>query len=155
MKDVSHTASNIVLGDVLVVLNAMAYAFYLVLVRPLMQVYSPVHVIRWVFTIAMVFMVPYCWNDFAITPWQSFTTGNWVCLFFVVSGATFFAYLFNIYGIAVIGASATGSYIYTQPVFAAIIAMVFIGETYDWIKLFAAILIFSGVYMVNYKPRLT
>ena len=64
-----------------------------------------------------------------------------------------FAYLFNIYGISVIGASATGSYIYTQPVFAAIIAMVFTGETYDWLKLAAAILIFSGVYMVNYKPQ--
>jgi len=155
MKDMSHTATNIVLGDVLVILNAIAYAFYLVLVRPLMQVYSPVHVIRWVFTIGMIFMVPFCWHDFTTTQWQHFTTANWFCLFFVVSGATFFAYLFNIYGIAVIGASATGAYIYTQPVFAALIAIAFTGETYDWMKLFAAVLIFSGVYMVNYKPELT
>lgn len=155
MKDVSHTASDIVLGDVLVILNAIAYAFYLVLLRPLMLVYSPVHVIRWVFTFGMLFMVPYSWNDFFSTGWESFTTVNWITLVFVVSGATFFAYLFNIYGISVIGASATGSYIYTQPVFAACIAMVFMGETYDWVKLLAALLIFSGVYLVNYKPRLS
>lgn len=73
---------------------------------------------------------------------------------FVITAATFFAYLFNIYGVSVIGASATGSYIYTQPVFAAIIAMIFTGETYDWLKLIAAILIFAGVYMVNYKTKI-
>ncbi len=153
MKDASHTASNIVLGDVLVILNAIAYAFYLVIVRPLMMRYSAVHVIRWVFTFGILFMIPYGWNDFVATEWQSFTAGNWLCLAFIISGATFFAYLFNIYGISVIGASATGAYIYTQPVFAAVIAMLFTGETYDWLKLMAAILIFCGVYMVTYRRK--
>ena len=130
-----------------------AYAFYLVIVRPLMLRYTAIHVVRWVFTFGLLFMIPYGWHDFSLTQWQNFTVANWLCFAFVISGATFFAYLFNIYGISVIGASATGSYIYTQPVFAAIIAMVFTGETYDWLKLAAAILIFSGVYMVNYKPQ--
>jgi drug/metabolite transporter (DMT)-like permease len=154
MKDTSHTASDMVLGDTLVLLNAVSYAFYLVIVRPLMQRYSAVHVIRWVFTIGMLFMVPYGWNAFAATQWHSFTFGDWFTFAFVISGATFFAYLFNIYGISVIGASATGSYIYTQPVFAAIIAMLCMGETYDWLKLLAALLIFCGVYMVNYKRKI-
>ncbi len=154
MKDVSHTASNIVLGDVLVILNAVSYAFYLVIVRPLMRRYSAIHVIRWVFTLSLFFMIPYGWHDAVATQWQNFTTANWMCFAFVISGATFFAYLFNIYGVAVIGAPATGSYIYTQPVFAAIIAMIFTGETYDWVKLLAAVLIFSGVYMVNHKPKI-
>lgn len=151
MKDVSHTASNIFLGDVLVILNAVTYAFYLVIVRPLMTKYSAVHVIRWVFTFGLFFMIPYGWHDVVSTQWQNFTAADWMSFAFVISGATFFAYLFNIYGVSVIGAAATGSYIYTQPVFAAIIAIVFTGETYDWIKLLAAILIFSGVYLVNYK----
>lgn len=154
MKDISHTASNIVLGDELVILNAICYAFYFVLVKPLMLKYSPVHVIRWVFTIGLLFMLPYGYNSFLNTNWQSFQLADWLCFVFVITGATFFAYLFNIFGVAVIGASATGAYIYTQPVFAAIIAMIFTGEKYDWIKLIAAVLIFGGVYLVNYKPKL-
>ena len=63
MKDVSHTATNIFLGDVLVILNAVTYAFYLVIVRPLMKRYSAIHVIRWVFTFGFIFMIPYGWND--------------------------------------------------------------------------------------------
>jgi drug/metabolite transporter (DMT)-like permease len=152
MKDVSHTATSIVLGDLLVISNATTYAFYLVLVRPLMRRYSAVHVIRWVFTISMFFMILYGWHDFVSTQWQDFSIGNWFCFAFVITGATFLAYLFNIYGVLHIGASATGSYIYTQPVFAAIIAMIFTGETYDWVKLLAAILIFTGVYLANYRP---
>ncbi|HEY1870250.1 MAG TPA: DMT family transporter [Chitinophagaceae bacterium] len=152
MKDVSHTATNIVQGDMLVISNATTYAFYLVLVRPLMRRYSAVHVIRWVFTISMFFMIPYGWHDLISTLWQNFSIGDWMCFAFVISGATFLAYLFNIYGVLHIGASATGSYIYTQPVFAAIIAMIFTGETYDWLKLSAAILIFTGVYLANYRP---
>ena len=127
MKDVSHTATNIMLGDMLVISNATTYAFYLVLVRPLMRRYSAVHVIRWVFTISMFFMIPYGWHDLISTQWQNFSAGDWTCFAFVISGATFLAYLFNIYGVLHIGASATGSYIYTQPVFAAIIAMIFTG----------------------------
>lgn len=155
MKDVSYTASNIVLGDELVILNAISYAFYFALVKPLMQKYSPVHVIRWIFTIGLLFMAPYGYNSFLNTNWQSFQLTDWLCFAFAITGATFFAYLFNIFGVAVIGASATGSYIYTQPVFAAIIAIIFIGEKYDLVKLIAAALIFSSVYVVNYKPKLS
>jgi drug/metabolite transporter (DMT)-like permease len=153
MKDVSHTATNIFWGDVLVILNAVTYAFYLVIVRPLIERYSAIHVIRWVFTFGLIFMIPYGWHDVATTQWQNFDSTNWVSLVFIIMGATFFAYLFNIYGVSVIGASATGSYIYTQPVFAATIAIIYTGETYDWMKVLAAILIFSGVYMANYKPK--
>lgn len=154
MKDVSHTASNIFLGDMLVILNAIFYAFYFVLVKPLMLKYSPMHVVRWVFTIGLLFMLPYGYHSAITTNWQSFTNLDWIYFVFVIIGATFFAYLFNIFGVAVIGASATGSYIYTQPVFAAIIAIIFTGEEYDWIKFVATILIFSGVYLANYKQKI-
>ncbi len=72
MKDISHTASNIILGDVLVILNAISYAFYFVLVKPLMIKYSPVHVIRWLFVIGLIFMLPYGYQSAITTNWQSF-----------------------------------------------------------------------------------
>ena len=54
-----------------------------------------------------------------------------------------------------IGSSATGAFIYTQPVFAAIFAMIFAGEYFTIYKLVAAVLIFTGVYLVNKKPAVT
>ena len=149
LKDNTHSGTDIVTGDILILLNAISYAFYMVLVRPLMQVYSPVHVIRWVFTFGAIMITPFAWPQFASTDWTAFQTNQWMALAFVCIGATFFSYLFNIYGISVIGASATGSYIYTQPVFAAITSIIFLGENIDSYKIISALLIFSGVYLVN------
>jgi drug/metabolite transporter (DMT)-like permease len=153
IKDNNHTGSNVLLGDILVIINAISYAFYLVLVRPLMVNYSAIHVIRWVFTIGGIIMLPISAPDFLATNWNSFEFTQWAALFFIAIGATFLAYLFNVYGIGKLGASATGAYIYTQPVFAAIIAMIFAGEHFSWIKGLAAILIFSGVYLANLRKE--
>lgn len=155
IKDTSQTGSNIFFGDILIIINAVSYAFYLVLVRPLMQRYSPIHVTRWVFTFGSIIILLFGWNDLAVTNWNNFEPMNWAALAFVAVCATFFAYLFNIYGVSVIGASATGTYIYTQPVFAALIAIFFTGELLDWIKLLCAALIFGGVYIANYTRKTT
>ncbi len=154
LKDNNHTGSNVLLGDIFVMLNAISYAFYLVMVRPLMASYSAMHVLRWVFTLGGVLMLPISAPEFLATNWQAFEFSQWVALGFIAIGATFFAYLFNVFGISKIGPSATGAYIYTQPVFAAIIAMIFAGEHFSWIKGLAAILIFSGVYLANFKKEM-
>lgn len=151
LKDHNHTGTNILLGDIMVIVNAISYAFYLVMVRPLMASYSSMHVLRWVFTLGGLMMLPISAGEFMATDWSRFAFSHWVSLGFVAIGATFLAYLFNVYGIAKIGASATGAYIYTQPVFAALIAMVFAGEQFSWIKGLAALLIFCGVYLANFK----
>ena len=69
----------------------------------------------------------------------------------IVFCGTFLAYSFNVFGIKHLGAGITGSYIYTQPVFAAIIAILFLHEQFTWEKLLAGILIFGGVFLVSQK----
>jgi drug/metabolite transporter (DMT)-like permease len=65
---------------------------------------------------------------------------------------TFLAYYFNAFGIQKLGASTTGAYIYTQPVFAAIIAMIVLGESFTPEKIISGVLIFAGVFLVSRKP---
>jgi drug/metabolite transporter (DMT)-like permease len=153
LKDSTHSGGDILLGDILVLINAISYAFYLVLVRPLMAAYSGIQVLRWIFTIGALIILPVGMEEFIHTDWTAFTASHWLTLAFIAIGATFVAYLWNVYGISVIGASATGAYIYTQPVFAALIAIAFTGEHFSWVKLIAAILIFTGVYLANFKRQ--
>jgi drug/metabolite transporter (DMT)-like permease len=152
-RESSAIASNLIVGDVLVLINAVSYAFYFILVKPLMQKYKPLHVIRWVFTFGTIMMLPFCWSSFIETNWSSFTLYHFAGLIFVVLGATFFAYLFNIYGLQHLSASATGAYIYLQPLFSAIISIVFLKEEPALYKLLAALLIFGGVYLVNFRSK--
>ncbi|HMO88245.1 MAG TPA: DMT family transporter [Lacibacter sp.] len=152
-RESSAIASNMMLGDVLVLLNAITYSFYFNLVKPLMQRYQPIHIIRWVFTLGFLYMLPVCWPEFAQTNWSTFTLPQLGALAFVVLGATFFAYLFNIYGLQHLSASATGAYIYLQPLFSAIISILFLGEETAVYKAVAAVLIFAGVYLVNRRDQ--
>ncbi len=154
-KDSSPGGTDILLGDILVLINAISYAFYLVLVRPLMVVYSGIQVLRWIFTFGAIIILPFGMSHFVATDWSAFTMGHWLGLAFIAIGATFLAYLLNVYGITHIGPSSTGAYIYTQPVFAAIIAIIFTGEHFNFFKLIAAILIFTGVYLANYKKAIS
>ena len=149
VKDVQSTSSSSLL--VYVLINAVSFAFYMVLVKPLMEKYNALHVLRWVFIFGTIMILPIALPDFVATDWSLFGTSEWLALAFVVFLVTFLSYLFTVYGLQELGPSVTGAYIYTQPVFATIIAMVFAGEHFTFIKAAAAVLIFSGVYLVNRK----
>lgn len=148
-RDSIGAASEVLFGDILILLNAISYTFYFILVRPLMKEYDPISVIRTVFTIGFFMILPFCWQEFRGIPWESYTKESYGLLALIVIGGTFLAYLFNVYGIKMLGASIAGAYIYAQPVFAAIIAILFLGEQISMYKLIAALLIFSGVYLAN------
>ncbi len=148
-RDSNSTASEVLLGDILILLNAVSYTFYFILVRPLMKEYEPVFVIRAVFTIGFFMILPFCWQEFREIPWEQYSMQSVGLLALIVIGGTFLAYLFNVYGIKTLGASRAGAYIYAQPVFAAIIAVLFFGEQVSMYKLVAALLIFTGVYLAN------
>lgn len=151
---VSPNAAASLPGDIMVIVNAISYAFYFVWVKPLMNSYRAVHVLRWTFTIGVFFILPFGLQPAIETNWQALTINAWLALAFVVIGATFFAYLLNIYGLKVLGPSITGTYIYTQPIFAAVIGIIFLGEPLGWVQVMCALMIGLGVYVVNRKTKL-
>lgn len=148
-RDKGGTARDILLGDILVIINAISYSIYFILVKPLMMRYNPVMVIRMIFTIGCFMILPFCWKEFVEIPWNQFSHLDFGILAMIVFAGTFLAYLFNVYGIRHLGAAVSGNYIYSQPVFAAIIAMIFLGEKLDMYKIIAAACIFTGVYLAS------
>ena len=150
-KTGSATGDNIILGDVMVITNAISYTIYFILVKPLMLKYNTIVIIRWIFTIGLIMVLPFGWTEFISIRWADFNSVDMLCMALVVITGTFLAYLFNIYGIKILGPAAAGFYIYTQPFFATAIAMIFLKEELSFYKIIAAILIFTGVYLAN-KP---
>jgi drug/metabolite transporter (DMT)-like permease len=150
-RENAGNGNSVLWGDVLIIVNAMSYTFYFILVKPLMLKYDPVVIIRWIFTIGLLLVLPFGWIEFTEIQWLQFSTGDICIMGLVVFTGTFLAYIFNVYGIKYLGASTAGFYIYTQPVFAAVIAMIFLKESLTPYKLVAASLIFTGVYLAN-KP---
>ena len=148
-RDSAGNGAQVLYGDILIILNAISYTIYFVLVKPLMKEYEPITVIRMIFTMGFFMILPFCWNEFTEIPWQSYNITSYVLLTAIILGGTFLAYIFNVYGIKILGASMAGTYIYSQPVFAAAIAILFLREELSFYKILAAVFIFAGVYLAN------
>jgi drug/metabolite transporter (DMT)-like permease len=152
-KESNQHASNYLLGDLLILINSISYSIYFILVKPLMKTYSTLHVIRWVFTFGLPLIIPFGWQETLAIRWNAFHTEHIIALSCVVLTGTFLAYYFNAYGLQHLGAGVTGSYIYTQPFLVVLIATIAVGETLTWQKIFAATLIFGGVYLVSFRKK--
>src|SRR5688572_33103116 len=103
-KEQSASATNYLLGDMLIVVNAISYTIYFIIVKPLMAEYPPLHVVRWVFTFGFLMILPFGWNEFISIPWEKLEWSHLTSLFFIIVPGTFLAYFFNIYGIRHLGA---------------------------------------------------
>jgi drug/metabolite transporter (DMT)-like permease len=152
-KENNVHATDYLTGDLLIMVNAISYSIFFILVKPLMTRYSAVEVIRWVFSIGFVMILPFGFKQAAETNFHAFSTNAFLALGCIILTGTFLAYYFNAYGIHHLGAGITGAYIYTQPVFAVLIATLILHEALSLQKIVAAVLIFTGVFLVGKKNQ--
>lgn len=129
-------------GDLMILLNAASYGVYLVVVKPLMTKYQPLTIIKWVFTFGLIYVLPFGYSDFMAIEWSSFPTIIWLETAFIVICTTFFAYLLNIFALKKLQPSTVSTYIYTQPVLAALFAILMGKDEVTLVKVIGAILIF-------------
>jgi drug/metabolite transporter (DMT)-like permease len=140
-------------GDVFAILGAISYSLYVVFIRPLMPRYKAMHILQWVFLFGCIFTLPIGWASLQEIQWHSFDALSWFSLIYVVLGGTFFAYQLMNYSISKLGASITGSFVYTQPFFTAIASIILLHESLSISKVMAATLIMTGVFLANYGRR--
>lgn len=136
-------------GNLFTLINASSFGLYLVLVKSVTSKYKPVTIMTWIFTFGFVLIQPFCLLPFLKTDFHEIPGDVWFSLAYIVIGATFFGYLLYNYALVKLSATATSSYIYLQPVMAAIVAMVLGKDFPGIVELFSVILIFSGVYMAS------
>lgn len=141
-------------GDFMVFINATSYAIYLILVKPLMSKYSPVTVIKWVFTFGFIPVFIFSFQEFRQVDFTAFTQNVWWAVAFVVLGVTVGAYLLNMYGLSKVNPSIVGVFIYLQPILAVFFEWVFTSKIdLTTEKMMAGLLIFIGVYLVSFGKR--
>lgn len=145
--------SDQLLGDLLILINALAFGLYLVLVRSLMRKYHPITVVKWVFTFGLFLVLPFGWQQVTEIEWQTFTTEIWLCIAYVLLFTTVFAYLLNAFALSTVQASTASTYIYLQPLLASLIAIFFFDASLELVKVLAGVLIFIGVYLVSNKAK--
>ena len=144
-------APNIPLGNSFFLLNASAYAGYLIVIKPLTSKYNIFNLMKWLFLIGLILSAPITFNQFIEVKW---TELPWFAIWrmgYVVIGTTFLTYLFNIYALKKLSPTTVGSFIYLQPIITIIFALITANDTLDTTKILSCILVFIGVYLVSFK----
>lgn len=140
-------------GDILVLLNGTSYALYLVLVKPLMKKYKPMTVVTWVFTLGIVFVFPVGFHEATLVDFAMLPTKVWYSAAYAIVVVTVVVYFLNAWTLVKVNSSVVGAFIYVQPVFATITAILFFNEVFLWKHLAASIFVFAGVWLVTKSPK--
>ena len=146
-------APNIPLGNSFFLLNASAYAGYLIVIKPLTSKYNIFTLMKWLFLIGLVLSSPITFNQFVEVNW---TKLPWFAIWrmaYVVIGTTFLTYLFNIYALKTLSPTTVGSFIYLQPIITIGFALITGNDVLDTTKLFSCLLVFIGIYLVSIRNK--
>lgn len=151
-KSVGDTSSAS-LGNFLVLVNAVSYGFYLVIVKKLMDKYNAFTFVKWIYLFGFIMVLPFGWSQFQGVEWAIVPMDILWKIGFVVVFSTFFTYLLNLLSMRELSPTLVAVFVYLQPLFATVFAIGLGKDELNWVKISAAILIFTGVYLVTTYNR--
>ena len=144
-------ASNASLGNLLVFINAVSYAVYLIVVKKLMDKYNAFTFVKWIYTFGLLMVLPFGWNEYSEIQWAAIPIPILWEIGFVVVFTTFLTYLFNLVSMRELKPTTVAVFIYLQPLFATVFAISLGKDELTWVKIISAVLIFVGVFMATKK----
>lgn len=140
-------------GNLFVAGNTVAWGLYLVIAKPLVVKYNPLLMMRWMFLIALIGVIPFSIRQALEINFSSFDTYTWFSIFYIIIGTTFMAYFFITYSLKRLSSSVVAYYTYLQPVLVAVIGIIIFAEKISWIKILSALLVFAGIFFVTRKNK--
>jgi drug/metabolite transporter (DMT)-like permease len=147
------SASNANLGNLLVFANAISYGFYLIVVKKLMEKYNAFTFVKWIYLFGFLMVLPFGYSELQTVEFASIPVDIAWKIGFVVFFSTFLTYLMNLLSMKELKPTTVAVFIYLQPVFATIFAIGLGKDELNLVKIGAAILIFSGVFLVTQKKN--
>lgn len=136
-------------GDLLVLLAQCSYALYIVLFKNFVGRYSPVTIMKWMFTYSFLCLLPFSYDDLIAMQWRALDWGASLSLVYIVVGSTFLSYILVIVGQKRLRPTVAGMYNYVQPLVASIVAVCWGMDSFNLTKILSVALIFGGVYLVT------
>lgn len=148
-----HPSDNIFLGNILILVNATSFSIYLIIIKKLTDKYHPFTFIKWLFLFGLIMTTPFGFQEFQEIQWHTFSSYIIFSVAFVVIFATFGVFMLNVLALTQLKASTVSTFVYIQPIIAAIFALIIGSDHINSVKIIAATLIFFGVYLVTKKPK--
>jgi drug/metabolite transporter (DMT)-like permease len=152
-QQTSQDGTNVGLGNFLVFVNAVSYALYLVISKPILTKYSPLTFAKWLYLFGLLMVLPFGYEQVLEIQWHTFPLEIILKTLYIVIATTFLTYLFNIIALRALKPTTLSVFIYVQPLVATIYAVAMGKDTLSSIKIIGGTIIFLGVYLVTKKRK--
>lgn len=140
-------------GDFLCLGSQAAAACYFVFFRRLIRRYRVITLMKWLFTISALAVLPISVPEWQQLQWGELQSEEWMGCAYVVGVGTFLCYLLLNAGQSRLAPPVVAAYNYVQPLIAATVGILWGVDILTWQKSFAILLILAGVWLVTTSRR--
>jgi len=137
------------IGILLMIGNCVFFASYLGIFRPLISKYHVVTFMKWIFLFSTIVAVPLDIKELAHLPFAEMSASYWFQLGYIILFATFIAYFLLPIGQKQLRPTVVSLYTYVQPLIGMVTSIVLGMDRLSWQKVIAAIMVFTGAFLVN------
>jgi drug/metabolite transporter (DMT)-like permease len=133
------------LGNLLLLVNCLAYAAYLVLQRPALKVLPPLTLVAWAFLFGAVGVLAVSAPQLVALRTAQMPLAAWSGIAYIVLVPTVVNYALNTWALRRSSPALVATYTTLQPVVAALLAVLFLGERVGIAEMLGFALIAAGV----------
>lgn len=149
-RKISLSESSLV-GDIMVIINAISYSIYLVAVKPLVSKYNMFTLFAWIFGFGGAINIAIGFQDFIKIDWVNLPTQVYWGVAYIAICTTIFAYTWNAWAMRRVPASYVGMYVYIQPILVTLLSLYFAEGSLNGIKMLWILCILIGVALTTTK----
>ena len=146
--------SGTVAGDLLTLVNALSYGFFLVISRRALQRMEPMAATAVLMSFGALGILAIGGTSLAGVDLSAIPSRTWGLAAFIVLFPTVGAYWLTYWALARVESSTVALFVYLQPVIAATLSAIVLGERPTVRVVLGAALVFLGVYVAVVHPRL-
>ena len=149
----SGADSTSIWGILGMIVNTLSFATYVGVFKPLIQKYSVVTFMKWMFLFSSLMALPFSFSAFGASDLAAVPMNVMWQVIYVVVGATFISYFLIPVAQKRLRPVVVCMYTYVQPVIAMVIALAMGLDHLTLLKVLASVLVFTGVGLVNFVPK--
>lgn len=147
--DAETYVSNPVLGDVACLMAQVFGALYLVCFTKLISKYSLITLMKWMFLISGIAVLPFSLPDMLAVDWSQVILMEYIDLTFIILFGTCLAYMLIPVAQRRVEPTVIAMYNYLQPVVAVVFSVIAGLATFSIANAIATAMVFVGVWIVN------
>jgi len=136
-------------GDAIIIVAVVAWAYYTIWGKPLVEKYGALRITAYTLTSGSVLYFPFGLYQAINFDYSGVTFGAWLSVLYVALGTSVVAYVLWYWALGQRDASKVVVYQNIQPVIAAAVAYVFLGEPIGWSFVIGGAIVLTGVIITE------